>query len=219
MQELIAAWPPAWQALAGVLALGIFLLAAAGAPWRRLADPHLQHAFLGGCVALMVLWSIRATVLPGLGFHFLGMTAFTLMFGWRLACIVTVPVVAAGVLTGAVAPASLGADALVLGMLPALLTATWHGAVHRWLPRHFFVFVFVSCYAAAALSMAAVIGGTGALSAVAGQALPGNWRELWPFVPLLVLAEAFLNGFVMAGLVAMRPEWVWSFDDAEYLAR
>jgi uncharacterized membrane protein len=29
--------------------------------------------------------------------------------------------------------------------------------------------------------------------------------------------EAFVNGFVMSVMVGLRPEWVVSFDDDEYL--
>ena len=38
-----------------------------------------------------------------------------------------------------------------------------------------------------------------------------------PFFPLMFLPEAFLNGWIMAVLVAFRPEWVYSFSDEQYL--
>ncbi len=44
-----------------------------------------QHVFFGAMVALLVMWKIKAGISPGLGFHHLGATMFTLMFGWPLA--------------------------------------------------------------------------------------------------------------------------------------
>ena len=45
------------------------------------------------------------------------------------------------------------------------------------------------------------------------------WRDYLPFLPMLLLSEGFINGTVIAVLVATRPAWVWTFDDQAYLNR
>ena len=38
-----------------------------------------------------------------------------------------------------------------------------------------------------------------------------------PYIPMIAAPEAFLNGFIIAGLVLMKPEWVSTFSDEDYL--
>ena len=66
----------------------VVLQALRAAPWRTfLASSKLQHVFLGASLALFLMWSFEVGVRPALGFHFLGATVYTLMFGWSLAVI------------------------------------------------------------------------------------------------------------------------------------
>jgi uncharacterized membrane protein len=52
--------------------------------WRRLAEPSRLNLFLAATVAVLALWQIRTGIKPGLSFHFYGVAALTLMFGfWR----------------------------------------------------------------------------------------------------------------------------------------
>ena len=67
------------------------------APWRAfLAQPNLQHVLLGASVALFLMWIFEAGIRPALGFHFLGVTVYTLMFGWSLG-VIGVSLIAVGV--------------------------------------------------------------------------------------------------------------------------
>ena len=68
-----------WAGL-GIYAI-LLLFALLGAPWRRLQDSDQLNVFLGVCVSLMLLWTLRAGVVPGLNFHLLGATLLVLMFG------------------------------------------------------------------------------------------------------------------------------------------
>ncbi|PWB53959.1 MAG: hypothetical protein C3F18_07045, partial [Nitrosomonadales bacterium] len=79
--------PPSWQWLAHLLFVAVLGGAVYRAPWRRLRDNDQLHLFLGLCVALMLLWSIKTGIKPGLNFHLLGATVFTLMFGPWLAIV------------------------------------------------------------------------------------------------------------------------------------
>jgi uncharacterized membrane protein len=218
METTIDLLSPGWL-IAGYAALAAASAAALrSAPWRRLRTSQMQHALFGSCVALIGLWWIRAGIVPGLGFHFFGVTTVTLMFGWQFACLAAIPVLLAGLWTGHGDLPALGLNAAVLFVLPAAISWAVHRLACRFLPRNFFVYVFINCYLAAALSMgAATVAMTGVLVA-SGTVEPGYvWREFLPFLPMLLLAEGFINGTVTAVLVATRPDWVWTFDDAVYL--
>ena len=51
----------------------------------RIGAAGASHVWFGAIVVLSLLWSMKAGVKPGLTLHFLGATALTLMFGFRLA--------------------------------------------------------------------------------------------------------------------------------------
>ena len=68
------------------LAIGIHAVRVA--PWRALlTSPKLQHVFMGASIALFLIWIFEVGVRPALGFHLLGVTVYTLMFGWSLGVI------------------------------------------------------------------------------------------------------------------------------------
>lgn len=220
MEVTVDLLPVAWL-VAGWLLLACVLGAASlTAPWRRLREQEMQHALFGSVVALAALWWIRAGIVPGLGFHFFGVTAVTLMFGWQFACLAALPVLAAGVFTGQGDLGSLGLNAVLLFVLPAGLTWCAHTLASRCLPRNFFIYVFINCYFAAVLAMG---GATLAMSAVlvGADVVAADylWRDYLPFLPMLLLSEGFINGAAIAVLVATRPGWVWTFDDRHYLQR
>src|SRR5690625_5480574 len=53
--------------------------------------PELRQQ-VGVCVLMLIfLWTLKTGIQPGLDVHFLGLTAVTLMLGWRL-CIVLAPI-------------------------------------------------------------------------------------------------------------------------------
>lgn len=218
MEVTVDLLPAAWLAAGWALAAMVLAAAAVTAPWRRLREPEMQHALFGSIVALAILWWIRAGIVPGLGFHFFGVTAVTLMFGWQLACLAALPVLLAGVFTGQGDLGGLGLNGLLLFMLPAGLSWWVHRAATRRLPPNFFVYVFINCYLAAVLAMA---GATLFMAAVLVStdvvAADYLWRDYLPFLPMLLLSEGFINGATIAVLVATRPGWVWTFDDRRYL--
>ena len=76
--------PPAWYWLSLLVSGGLLAWSAYSAPWARLRQNSFSHAWLGSIVALFALWQIRAGIEPGLGFHLLGASASTLMFGPQL---------------------------------------------------------------------------------------------------------------------------------------
>jgi uncharacterized membrane protein len=166
----------------------------------------------------MVLWSIRAGVRPGLGFHLLGASACTLMFGLRLAFLAMTLVAFGAALSGSLDLWSMPVNALVMGAVPIAVTLVMLRLVERWLPSHFFVYVFAAAFFGPALAMLA----TG-LAATLLLGLSGVYpfeyllSEYLPWFLLMAWAEAFTTGAAITLMVVYRPGWVVTFDDNRYL--
>jgi uncharacterized membrane protein len=203
-----------------VLALPAVALATATAPWQGwLGRADRQHVYLGSLVMLLVVWSLRAGVTPGLTLQFLLVSALTLMHGWSLAVIGT------GIVLGAdgLQHGGLGAwpaNLLCFGIVPATATALIHRTLEARLPRNYFVYFFGTAFAGsivafllASLARLALLWFAGTLP----RAQLGD--EYLLLLPMMGLAEAFMNGLVIAVAVVYTPEWVASFDDRLYLRR
>ncbi|MBI5790012.1 MAG: energy-coupling factor ABC transporter permease [Rhodocyclales bacterium] len=217
-----ALFPQAWALGAWFPLVISWLWCLRTAPWRRLADSGQLNVWLGTIVLLVLAWSMKAGVKPGLNLHLLGATMFTLMFGRQLA-IIGLSLVLAGVtlngeLLGREGWLAYGLNALVLAVFPVLLAEAIRRGVMRWLPGNFFVYVFVTAFFGAA---AAVIA-TGLLASAllwlaAVYPAPTLLDDYLPYYLLLGFAEAWLNGALITLMVVYAPHWVGSFDDRHYL--
>jgi len=212
----------AW-AYGAILPYALFLLwAAIWAPWRRLADSRQMNVWIGTIVVLMLVWSMKAGAKPGLNLHMLGATAFTLMFGRQLALLGLSVVLAAvtynATLKGIQGWQPFALNALALAVFPVFVTHAIQRVVERRLPAHIFVYIFVTAFFGAAVTVVA----TGMLTALmlwlsgayAGELL---LAEYVPFYILLGFSEAWLNGAAITLMVVYYPHWVGSFDDRRYL--
>jgi uncharacterized membrane protein len=209
--------PAGWLWAGHLLYLGVLLRAVLTAPWVRLKDNHLQSVFFGSIVALLVLWSIQGGIRPGLSFHFLGVTALTLMFGWQFAVLAVTTVVLGLSINGNTGWEAFSWNVLLMGALPAMLSnaALWAG--RRWLPANFFVYVlsaFLGAAVALAVSAFAVVG---ILSAAGLYTLELIMGEALTVLPLMIFPEGLLNGMAITLMITYRPQWVATFDDKRYL--
>lgn len=188
------------------------------APWARLRDPEQLHVYLGGCVVLLLLWTLRAGILPGLNFHFLGVTALTLMFGWELTLIGVSGVVIGITLNAGAGWDVVGLNVLSMGGIPIVVTCGLLRLARCRLPLNFFVFVFINAFLAAGLSNVLVGLVTALLMLGSGvydlEALSYGYLA---YLPLMLFPEGVINGSLISIFVAYRPHWVASFDDALYL--
>jgi len=212
--------PPSWYLVAHVALIVTAVTVVRRAPWRRLGDSAFSHLWLGACVALVVLWSIRSPVIGGLEFHFLGATAVTLMFGPGLAIGCLTLVMLGRLLMGQIDPAAFSMDVLLLALVPVVLSHATLRLSQRLLPPNFFVYIFVAAFFGAGVAMA----GTGLLTVglhaffgAPGEAMMAE--QFLPYCLLLGFAEATLTGMIVTLLVVYRPGWVGTFDDARYLLR
>jgi uncharacterized membrane protein len=209
--------PPSQGVLTG-MAVALFSLACARAPWRTwlIGRPDRQHVWLGGLVVLLLLCTVRTDFMHGLFPELLFVTTFTLMHGWMLAIVGIGIVLAVNCLQQGdwtTWPAHFLCDAAV----PALFIHWVHVIVARRLPRNFWVFIFVTVFAG---TIAAVMLSSLARLVVAESRPRGPGAEDYLVVlGMMAFAEAYINGLLMAATVVYRPEWVTSFDDRLYFAR
>lgn len=209
------------SALMGWVALfyGVILLKAlAMAPWRRLRNSEQLHVFLGACVVLLILWSMRAQVQPGLAYHLLGVTSLTLMFGWSFGVIASSLVLLGITVNGGLGWDVFALNAFLTSVLPVTLTQVILVLVRSLLPKNFFIYVLGNGFLTAGF-VSSLSGGLALwLLAYSGAY---SWLELkenlLPYFPLMFLPEAVINGWAMTVLVAFRPQWVSSFSDDLYI--
>ncbi len=206
--------------VAGFLLYGYWLYhAVRGAPWRRLSgNSSLLGVFLGSSVALLVIWSMRGGISPGINFHYLGVTTLTLMFGWQLAWIGVSLTLIATTLNGAAGWSMFGLNALLMGGLPILFAHQLHRVLEKRLPLNYFIYVLGNGFFGGAATILLTLAASGSIL-IASGAYPTERidHELIPFLPLLMIPEGFLNGMAMAILVGFKPEWVTTFDDRRYI--
>lgn len=188
------------------------------APWQAfLAQPNLQHVLLGASVALFLMWIFEAGIRPALGFHFLGVTVYTLMFGWSLG-VIGVSLIAVGVTVTSGDWSALAMNALLLGILPVSTSYAVYRLVYRYLPRHLFIYIFLCAFFNAMIAAGAVI-----LTLVTLLVFAESYtfsrisNEYLPFVPLYLFPEGMLNGMVTTALIVLKPDWLKTYDDEIYL--
>ncbi len=194
--------------------------AARRAPWRQLrAARTRQHLFLGTVVALALLWSLHAGLKPGLGFHFMGVTVFTLMFGWPLAAL-GVGLAWLGLAWRESALAAFSLNALLFGIAPVSVSYAVYYWVQRHLPHHVFIYIFLCAFLGAIL--AACIAVLSVVAVLVGSDVYSYEyiaTSYLPFLPLYLLPEGLLNGMLITALVGLRPDWLVTFDEQSYLNR
>ena len=203
----------AWAVWVPLFARSLWL-----APWKRLKDSEQSNVWLGMVVLLTLIWSLKAGVKPGLAFHLLGATVFTLSFSPHLAFIGLSLVTAGITLNGAAGPFAFAANALLLAGLSVGLSQGLYRLFSAALPKHFFIYVFFNGFFGAALTVIGVGGGAVLLLAISGAY---DWNYLasdyFPYFLLLAFSEGWLSGMVITLFIVYRPNWVITFDDSRYL--
>jgi len=206
-------------AVGGFVVLGlVWLWCVRTAPWKRLADSGQWNVWLGAIVVLVLFWSMKAGVKPGLNLHLLGATTFTLMFGRQLAIVGLSIVMAAVTLNGAAGWEAYALNVLITAVFPCLAADVLLKIVERYLPLNFFCYVFCAAFFGAAIAVAS----TGLLATLVlwlAGIYPAEllFNDYFPYFALIGFAEAWLNGAAITLMVVYYPHWVGSFDDRRYL--
>ncbi|WP_027468055.1 energy-coupling factor ABC transporter permease [Deefgea rivuli] len=218
--NLPATFFPAWlliiSAIMGFIACGWAIRLE---KWLQLPQAQI-NSWLCCSVIVLMAWQLKAQVHHGLAFHLLGVSALTLIAGPRRALLSIAVLLAIDLGFGHGDLATWGLSLWLIGLLPISIT---HGLLRfaqtKFSPN-FFVYIFVNCFAAGALSMWLVGLSICALLSLVG-AYPADFLfdETLPFYFLMGWPEAFITGLNLTLLVVWRPEWVNSFNDRVYLQR
>lgn len=210
-QSLIGGW---------LLYVPVLIWAVLRAPWVELfTDSRRQHLLFGTVFALFLLWLVRRDFDTGVSYHFIGMTAVTLLLDWPLA-IVGGLIAQLGLLAlGRQDLAALGVNGTLLILLPVAVTEACACLVERAQSRNPFVYIFCSGFFAAALSaLLCLLCGLGLLWFDERFAMPEWLEDFVGYLWLIIFPEAFINGMVISALVVFCPEWLETFNRTRYLS-
>jgi len=211
-------FPDAWAYAAWLPLAAVWFWCWRTAPWQRLTEEGQFNVWLGTIVALMLTWSLKAGVQPGLNLHLLGVTCATLMFGRQLAIVALSLVLAAVTLNGGAGWQAYALNALVMAVLPSFVAYAILRLTERWLPANFFIYIFVAAFFGASLTALATGFASTLLLAAAGiYPFDALLAEYYPYFLLLGFSEAWLNGALLTLMVVYFPAWVATFDDRRYL--
>jgi uncharacterized membrane protein len=203
-----------------LLYVPVLLWAIARAPWVELfSDSRRQHLLFGTVFALFLLWLVRRDFDTGVSYHFIGMTAVTLLLDWPLAIVGGLVAQIGLVLLGRQDLAAMGVNGALLILLPVLVTEGCALLVERAQPRNPFVYIFCSVFFAAALSaLLCLLLALGVLWFDERFALPEWLEDFVGYLWLIIFPEAFINGMVISALVVFCPEWLETFNRTRYLS-
>lgn len=211
-------FPGSWYAVALLPWLAMFGWAVRRAPWKRLGESSQLHVWLAMIVTLMLLWSMKAGVKPGLDFHLVGATVMTLAFGPQLAIVGLSIVLAAATFNGAAGWSAYALNALVMVVVPVLTSHAILRFSERRLPNHLFVYLFVAAFLGASV-VVMTMGMTSVAVMLAAGVYPAEYlfSQYLPYMLLLCFSEGWLSGMAMTLMVIYKPDWVATFDDSRYL--
>ena len=205
--------------LGAMLFLPLLLAALWHVPWLELfSDFRRQHLLFGTALALFLLWLVRRDFPSGLSFHFIGMTAVTLLLDWPLAVLSAFAAQLALVGLGRQDALALGVNGVLLILIPVLVTELCARGVERLQPRNLFVYIFFSGFFPAALGAVLVLlAGLGVLLVDGIYQMPPWLDDFAGYLWLIMFPEAFINGTVVTALVVYYPEWLETFNRTRYL--
>jgi uncharacterized membrane protein len=189
-------------------------------PWVELfTDSRRQHLLFGTVFALFLLWLVRRDFDTGVSYHFIGMTAVTLLLDWPLAILGGLVAQIGLLALGRQDLAAMGVNGLLLIALPVLVTEACSIVVERAQPKNPFVYIFCSGFFAAALAaLMCLMGGIGLLWFEGIFAMPEWLGDFIGYLWLIIFPEAFINGVIITALVVFSPEWLETFNRTRYLS-
>ncbi|WP_337056566.1 energy-coupling factor ABC transporter permease [Pseudomonas sp. USHLN015] len=205
------------------LGWAIYLPAIAWAVWRApwvelFSDTRRQHLLFGTVLALFLLWMVRRDFDSGVSYHFIGMTAVTLLLDWPLAVLGGVVAQLALLALGRQDFAALGINGALLVLLPVLVTECCAIWVERFQPRNLFVYIFCCGFFPAALAaLLCTLVGLGVLWLDGIFPMPPWLEDFVGYLWLVMFPEAFINGTAVTALVVFYPDWLETFNRSRYL--
>lgn len=189
------------------------------APWLELfSDTRRQHLVFGTVLLLFLLWLVRRDFSSGVSYHFIGMTAVTLLLDWPLAVLGGLLAQLGLLALGKQDFVALGVNGALLVLLPVLVTELCAKWVEHFQPRNLFVYIFCCGFFPAALAaLLCALLGLGILWADGIFPMPPWLEDFIGYLWLVMFPEAFINGTAVTALVVFCPEWLETFNRTRYL--
>lgn len=211
---------PQTMTLAWLLYVPVLGFAVWRSPWVELfTDSRRQHLLFGTVFALFMLWLVRRDFETGVSYHFIGMTAVTLLLDWPLAIISGLAAQVGLCALGRQDLAALGVNGLVFIAVAVLITEACAILVERAQPKSPFVYIFCSGFLAAALAaLVCLLLALGLLWYEGMFAMPIWLEDFIGYLWLIIFPEAFINGMVISALVVFSPDWLETFNRTRYLS-
>ncbi|MET0612745.1 energy-coupling factor ABC transporter permease [Pseudomonas caspiana] len=211
---------PQAMTLAWLLYLPVLAWAVRRVPWvELLTDNRRQHLLFGTVFALFLLWLVRRDFETGVSYHFIGMTAVTLLLDWPLAILGGLAAQIGLLALDRQDLAALGVNGLLFIGLPVLVTEACAVLVERAQPKSPFVYIFCSGFLAAALAaLMCLLFALGLLWHEGMFEMPIWLEDFAGYLWLIIFPEAFINGMVISALVVFSPEWLETFNRTRYLS-
>ncbi len=189
------------------------------APWHKVeADKGAQHVLLAVTVIVFLVWQFAASIDEGLSFHFLLMTLMTMMFGMQFAILGMLLALIGVTFSSSLGWQSIGINAVIMGLVPILITWSMYRVGARFLEANFFVYVFYNGFLSAAIGVVVSLG-LGAVILLANEVytLETLKQSFIPYIPLMATPEGFVNGMLLTALILLRPDWLSTYHDDIYL--
>ncbi|WP_330115002.1 energy-coupling factor ABC transporter permease [Pseudomonas sp. JS3066] len=189
------------------------------APWLELfSDSRRQHLVFGTVMVLFLLWLMRRDFESGLSYHFIGLTAVTLLLDWPLAVLGGLVAQLGLLALGKQDLAAVGINGALLVLLPVLVTELCAKWVEHYQPRNLFVYIFCCGFFPAALAaLFCVLIGLGLLWMDGVFPMPPWLEDFIGYLWLVMFPEAFINGTAVTALVVFCPDWLETFNRTRYL--
>ncbi|MFV2004246.1 MAG: energy-coupling factor ABC transporter permease [Gammaproteobacteria bacterium] len=205
--------------ISNILFVGILFVAAKKVEFRQLLNNKPgQHVYFGAMVTLLLLWGLKAGISPGLGFHYLGATLFTLMFGWPLAIFGLAIILLISVLLQHNELVGLGMNGCLSIVIPVFTSYAVLKLTQKILPDNFFIYIFVIAFFGAGIAVAVSrFSSIILLSLVNAYPDARLIEESLLYTPLFMFPEMFVTGMLISIFVVYKPDWVITFDDERYI--
>ncbi|WP_188751309.1 energy-coupling factor ABC transporter permease [Marinobacterium zhoushanense] len=208
-----------WLTVSAVLYLVALGVALRCLPWAVLVrERGIQHLLFGAAVVMMLMWTLRAGISPGLSIHFVGMTTLTLIFGWDLAICAGTAALIGLTLMGRESWTEFLPNALCFVVIPTLVSyAIWRLVEWRF-PKNFFIYLFLCAFLGGGI--AAMSGGM-TMGALLWLSDTYPWSKIYHeyvrYLPLIMFPEGLVNGIIMTGMMVFHPDWIRTFDARRYI--
>ncbi|GKT11046.1 MAG: hypothetical protein ISEC1_P0009 [Thiomicrorhabdus sp.] len=191
------------------------------APWHKVeGDRGAQNILLATALILFFLWQLSASLGNGLTFHFLLGTLLTLMFGVQFAFIAMVLALIGVTFESGLGWLSLGINAVLMGLVPIIITSLMLRFSRAYLELNFFVYVIFNAFLASAIGVVVSLSlGAWVMWVTEAHSLAMLKQSFIPYIPLMATPEGFLNGLLMTAVLFLKPNWVSSFNGESFITR